>query len=64
MRVNSMPSASLIGASYMSLAMLMGAGIDISAKALADDYATSQIVLMRAVMAMPLVLVVCHLQGG
>ncbi len=64
MRANAMPSASVIGASYMSLAMLMGAGIDISAKALAADYATSQIVLMRAVMAMPLVLLICHFQGG
>ena len=42
MSVNPMRSAPLIGASYMSFAMLMGAGIDISVKALAADYATAQ----------------------
>ena len=55
MSANSKSSAPLVGASYMSFAMLMGAGIDISVKALAADYATAQIVLLRAVMAVPLV---------
>ena len=64
MSANPISSAPLIGASYMSFAMLMGAGIDISVKALAADYATAQIVLLRAVMAAPLVLVICHFQGG
>lgn len=64
MSTNPISSAPLIGASYMSFAMLMGAGIDISVKALATDYATAQIVLLRAVMAVPLVLVICHFQGG
>lgn len=44
--------------------MLMAACVDVSVKALAGSYGTSQIVLLRIVLSIPLVLVFCHLQGG
>lgn len=56
--------APLRGANYMLLAMMLGAGIDVAVKALASDYGTAQIVLLRTLFAVPLVLVFCHYQGG
>jgi drug/metabolite transporter (DMT)-like permease len=48
----------------MSMAMFMAAGIDISVKALASDYGTPQIVLLRSLFALPVVLTICHYQSG
>ena len=53
-----------IGAALMCLAMFMGSCIDIAAKALSDDYSTAQIVFLRSVLAVPLVLAICHFQTG
>jgi drug/metabolite transporter (DMT)-like permease len=54
----------LVGVSYMSIAMLLAAGIDISVKTLVSDYSTAQIVLLRSLLALPLVLLICHYQSG
>jgi drug/metabolite transporter (DMT)-like permease len=56
--------SALRGASYMLFAMFLGAGIDVSVKALTADYSTAQIVLLRTLFALPLVLAFCHYQGG
>lgn len=48
----------------MSLAMLMGSAIDISVKAVGDDYATAQIVLLRCLFALPIALYLCQRDGG
>lgn len=53
-----------LGAGFMLVAMLMAAGVDVSVKALAGAYGTSQIVLLRIVLSLPLVLAFCHVQGG
>jgi drug/metabolite transporter (DMT)-like permease len=53
-----------LGALLMCLAMFMGSAIDISVKALADGYTTGQIVFLRSVLALPLVLLICHLGDG
>jgi drug/metabolite transporter (DMT)-like permease len=54
----------MLGAAYMSAGMFMGASIDVSVKALAGDYGTSQIVLLRTLLALPPILIICHYQGG
>ncbi len=56
-------SSALAGATFMSLAMLAGAGIDISVKALAGDFSTAQIVFLRSLLALPVVLAICAHQG-
>lgn len=48
----------------MCLAMLMAACVDVAVKALAGSYGTSQIVLLRIALSVPIVLAFCHLQGG
>jgi drug/metabolite transporter (DMT)-like permease len=48
----------------MLFAMFLGACIDVAVKALASDYSTSQIVLLRTLFALPLVLLFCYYQGG
>ncbi|MDP6374552.1 MAG: DMT family transporter [Pseudomonadales bacterium] len=53
-----------LGAFYMCLAMLAGSTIDISVKALSDSYATTQIVMLRCVFALPIALLLVHRQGG
>ncbi|MEM7100472.1 MAG: DMT family transporter [Pseudomonadota bacterium] len=45
-----------LGALCMCVAMLGGASIDIAVKALASDYNTAQIVLLRSLFALPIVL--------
>ena len=54
----------ILGVSIMSLAMLTAAGIDISVKALVSDYGTAQIVLLRSLLALPVVMTICHFQSG
>lgn len=54
----------LVGVSLMAFAMFMAAGIDVSVKAVASDYGTPQIVLLRSLFALPVVLVICHHQSG
>ena len=54
----------LLGVGLMSLAMLVAAGIDISVKALTSGYGTAQIVLLRSLLALPIMLLVCHYQSG
>ena len=54
----------LLGVSLMALAMFTAAGIDISVKALATDYGTPQIVLLRSLFALPLLLLICQKQSG
>ena len=64
MSVRSQPeSNAVLGAGYMSLAMLAGAAIDISVKALAGDFSTAQIVFLRSLLALPIVLAICAQQG-
>lgn len=53
-----------LGATFMCVAMLMAACVDVSVKALAGSYGTAQIVLLRIALSIPLVLTFCHLQGG
>lgn len=54
----------ILGVGLMMTAMLVAAGIDVSVKALASDYGTAQIVLLRSLLALPVVLVICHYQAG
>jgi drug/metabolite transporter (DMT)-like permease len=54
----------LRGAAWMLLAGLAGSTLDACVKALAGEYSTSQIVLLRLLLAMPLVLALAHLGGG
>lgn len=56
--------SSALGAACMATAMLLAAAIDVAVKALASDYSTAQIVLLRTGFAFPLVLAFCHYQGG
>jgi len=53
-----------LGAMYMCVAMLGGTSIDIAAKALAADFSTAQIVLLRSLFALPIVLVLVQQQVG
>ena len=48
----------------MCAAMLGGASIDVAVKALADDYTTAQIVLLRSAFALPIVLAIVQTQVG
>lgn len=54
----------LLGAGFMCLAMLMAAAIDVSVKAVSNDYDTPQIVLLRCLFALPVALLLCHRDGG
>lgn len=54
----------VLGALCMCAAMLAGASIDISVKALAPTYSTAQIVFLRSAIAIPLVLVLVWHQVG
>lgn len=54
----------IAGVSLMAFAMFMAAGIDVSVKALASDYSTAQIVLLRSLFALPIVLLICQRQSG
>ncbi len=54
----------LLGVGLMTLAMLVAAGIDVSVKALTSGYDTAQIVLLRSLLALPIMLLVCHYQTG
>jgi drug/metabolite transporter (DMT)-like permease len=63
-RVSFASSNVLRGAGWMLLAALAGSTLDACVKALADEYSTSQIVLLRLLLALPLVLAFAHLGGG
>ena len=54
----------LRGVLFMCAGMFMGAAIDVSVKALTAGYGTPQIVLLRVLLALPLVLAICHQQNG
>ena len=54
----------VLGALCMCAAMLAGASIDISVKALAPTYSTAQIVFLRSAIAIPLILVLVWHQVG
>ena len=53
-----------LGAACMCMAMFGGASIDVSVKALAPDYSTAQIVLLRSVFALPVVFALVLHQVG
>ncbi|NOX49087.1 MAG: DMT family transporter [Gammaproteobacteria bacterium] len=53
-----------LGAIYMCAAMLGGTSIDIAVKALAADFSTAQIVLLRSLFALPIVLTLVGQQVG
>ncbi len=54
----------VLGALCMCAAMLAGASIDVSVKALAPTYSTAQIVFLRSAIALPLLLILVHRQVG
>ncbi len=54
----------MLGALYMTVAMLMTAAIDVSIKAVGDSYSTAQIVLLRCLFALPIALFLCQQAGG
>jgi drug/metabolite transporter (DMT)-like permease len=54
----------VIGAACMCAAMLGGTSIDVAAKALAADYSTAQIVLLRSAFALPLVCTIVYYRVG
>ena len=56
--------STLRGVFFMAAGMLMAAAIDVSVKALTAGYGTAQIVFLRSVLALPLLLVICHRQSG
>lgn len=53
-----------LGALCMCAAMVAGASIDVSVKALAPTYSTAQIVFLRSIIAIPVVLALVHHQVG
>ena len=53
-----------LGALCMCAAMLAGASIDVSVKALAPTYSTAQIVFLRCVIAIPIILALVQQQVG
>lgn len=61
---NPNPDRVRLGATFMCVAMFMAACVDVAVKAVAGSYGTSQIVLLRILLSLPLVLAFCHLQGG
>jgi len=52
------------GAMFMCIAMLMASSIDVSVKALTSGYGTAQIVFLRSLLALPVLLAICHKQSG
>lgn len=53
-----------LGALCMCAAMLGGSSIDVAAKALAGDYSTAQIVLLRSLFAIPVITWIVHQEVG
>ena len=54
----------VLGALCMCAAMFGGTSIDVAVKALAHDYSTAQIVLLRSAFALPIILWLVHQQVG
>lgn len=54
----------LLGLLYMCAAMVGGTSIDVAVKALAADYSTAQIVLLRSLFALPVVTILVIQQVG